>query len=398
MRILMLNNEFPPLGGGTGTVTQAMLYHFAKVPELQIDLVTSALGREAQEETFSANIKIYKVPVRNENLHHSSNRELAAYAFRGFLLASKLHRKQAYDLCFAWSAVPAGAIALSLRRLGGLRYVVRVCGPDIPGFERRYRTLYPILSPLIRIIWRGAEQVVAKSATELQMIRAIDGKARYSLVANGVDLAAFTGGDPVPDGGPLRLLCVGRLIERKGQHFLIDALKRLADEGIEVTLDLVGTGDARAANEAHVERLGLKDRIRFLNYVPREEIARCYAAAHVFVQPSYNEGMSVALLEAMASGLSVIVTPTGGTAELVEPGVNGLIFEWGDMDTLTRHVRSLAQDRALVRRMGAASRARAALFTWQAAGDRYLEMFKQIIAVPSTSAPRLKVGAERKLS
>lgn len=394
----MLNNEFPPLGGGTGTVNQAMLYHFAKASELQIDLVTSALRTEAQEETFSANTKIYKVPVRNENLHHASNRELATYAFRGFFLASKLHRKHAYDLCFAWSAVPAGAIALSLRRLTGLRYVVRVCGPDIPGFERRYRTLYPILSPLIRIIWHGAEQVVAKSATELEMIRAIDGKAKCSVVANGVNLAAFTPGDPVPDSGPLRLLCVGRLIERKGQHFLIEAVKRLADEGIDVILDLVGTGDARAANEAHVERLGLKDRIRFLGYVPRDEIARWYAAAHVFVLPSYNEGMSVALLEAMAAGLPVIVTPTGGTAELVEPGVNGFIFEWGDMDALTRQVRFLAQDRSLVRRMGAASRARAARFTWQAAGDRYLDMFKQIIAVPSTSAPGLKVEAERKLS
>ena len=132
--------------------------------------------------------------------------------------------------------------------------------------------------------------------------------------------------------------------------------------------------------------------------MPRDEIARCYAAAHVFVLPSYNEGMSVALLEAMASGLPVIVTPTGGTEELVEPGVNGLIFEWSDVDALTRHVRSLAQNRALARRMGAASRARTGRFTWQAAGDRYLEMFEQIVAVPSTSAPRLKVEAERKVS
>ena len=69
---------------------------------------------------------------------------------------------------------------------------------------------------------------------------------------------------PVPDDGPLKLLCVGRLIERKGQHHLIDAVKRLTDEGIDVKLDLVGTGDARPANEAQVARLGLNDRVRFL--------------------------------------------------------------------------------------------------------------------------------------
>ena len=74
------------------------------------------------------------------------------------------------------------------------------------------------------------------------------------------------------DDGPLRLLCVGRLIERKGQHHLIEAVKRLMDEGIDVKLDFVGTGDARAANEAQVARLGLGDRVRFLGYVPREKI------------------------------------------------------------------------------------------------------------------------------
>ena len=97
----------------------------------------------------------------------------------------------------------------------------------------------------------------------------------------------------------------------------------------------------------------------FFGYVPREEIARHYAAAHVFVLPSYNEGMSVALLEAMASGLAVLVTPTGGTPELVQPEVNGLIFNWADVDDLTAHLRRLAQDRTLVRRMGEASRRRA---------------------------------------
>ena len=114
MRVLMLNNEFPPLGGGMGTVNRAMLQWFAQVPGLEIDLITSALGKGAEEERFAERIRIFKVPVRNQNIHHSSSRELLTYAARTLPLALQLHRARRYALCLAWSTVPAGAVALAL--------------------------------------------------------------------------------------------------------------------------------------------------------------------------------------------------------------------------------------------------------------------------------------------
>jgi hypothetical protein len=90
--------------------------------------------------------------------------------------------------------------------------------------------------------------------------------------------------------------------------------------------------------------------------------------------------MSVATLEAMAAGLPVVVTRTGGTDDLVEEGVNGLTFDWADVDTLTAHLQRLATDRNLARQMGAASRQRAMRFTWDAAAEHYLELFTQLMA------------------
>ena len=105
-----------------------------------------------------------------------------------------------------------------------------------------------------------------------------------------------------------------------------------------------------------------------------------YAAAHVFVLPSYNEGMSVATLEAMAAGLPVIITRTGGTAELVEEGVNGLTFDWADVNALVAHIKRFTLERALARSMGAASRQRAALFSWEAAAQTYLHLIHGLAA------------------
>jgi phosphatidylinositol alpha-1,6-mannosyltransferase len=374
----MLNNEFPPLGGGTGTVNLAILQRMASVPGLDVDLITSALGRQAEKECLAERIRIFKVPVNNRMIHHSSNRELIAYAAQAWSLAGRLHRAHSYDLCFAWSAVPAGGVAWALRRRAGLPYLVRVGGPDIPGFEPRYKVLYPVLTPIIRSIWLRAEVVVAKCEGEAAMIRAVDQNVPIALIPNGVDLDTFRERIPPPDNGPLRLICVGRLIERKGQHHLIQAVKRLLDQGIDVALDLIGTGDAQASFEAQARALGMGEKVRFMGYVPREKIAAHYAAAHVFVLPSYNEGMSVATLEAMAAGLPLVVTRTGGTADLVEEGVNGWTFPWGDGESLTGHLRRLAVDRSLARRLGAASRTRAAQFSWEKAFEGYVCLFEKI--------------------
>jgi phosphatidyl-myo-inositol dimannoside synthase len=371
----MLDNEFPPLGGGMGTVNQALLECYAQTPELEIDLITSALGGRQEVEQFAGHIRIIKVPVWNRNIHHSTCRELILYSVQALPQSLKYHRAMPYDFCLAWSSLPAGAVALALHRLVMLPYAVWVSGPDIPGFERRYRFIYPLLSPVIRRIWRDATHVVAKCAGEIEMIRAVESKTNIRFIPNGVDLATFRPGPDLPDDGPLRVICVARLIERKGQDHLIEAIKRLTDSGINVVLSLIGTGDSQRDYEDQACRLGIEDRVQFVGYVPREEINAYYNSAHVFVLPSYNEGMSLAALEAMAAGLPLIVTRTGGTAELVEEGVNGYSFNWADIDALTNYLHMFAKDRALARRMGVASRARALSFSWDTIARQFLALF-----------------------
>lgn len=108
MKLMMLNNEFPPLGGGTGTVNLALFNRFSNLENLEIDLVTSSPDGDSIIESFSNNIKIHRIPVDRYNIHHASNKELIKYCWRAFLYGYQLHRKRNYDLCFAWSAVPSG--------------------------------------------------------------------------------------------------------------------------------------------------------------------------------------------------------------------------------------------------------------------------------------------------
>ena len=140
-------------------------------------------------------------------------------------------------------------------------------------------------------------------------------------------------------------------------------------------LSLIGTGDSQQDYERQVHRLGIQNRVTFVGYVSREALNPHYNAADVFVLPSYNEGMSLAVLEAMAAGLPVVVTRTGGTEELVEDGVNGFAFDWGDIEALANRLKDFANDRTLSRRMGDASRNRARNFSWDVIANRFLELF-----------------------
>jgi glycosyltransferase involved in cell wall biosynthesis len=375
MKILMLNNEFPPLGGGTGTVNQAILNQLSSSPDLEIDLITSSPNNVYESVAFNKRIDIFKIPVDRFDIHHASNKELILYAVRSFFFGLRKHRERKFDMCLAWSAVPAGASALALKKISGLPYILRVSGPDIPGFEQRYRNLYPFLKPLIQAIWKNAETVISKCSAEAEMIYEIDPNIEVTIIPNGVDTDRFIPGEPIPDDGPLKLLCVARLIKRKGQHHLIKAVKQISDQGVDITLDLVGSGDTEGEYRELVESLQVQDQIEFRGYISREEIPNFYAQAHVFVLPSYNEGMSVATLEAMACGLPVVVSRTPGTEELVREGENGFTFEWGDIELLTQLLLKLDSDRALARQMALVSRMQAKKFSWDSSAKKFDLLF-----------------------
>ncbi len=379
LRILMLDNEFPPLGGGTGVVNYHILKELAAYPNIWVDLVTSSRTRRNYEtERESERITIFKVPVNNRNIHHSSNRELLTYTWRGFWFSRDLVRERTYDLSFAFAGVPAGAISYALKRLTGLPYIVSLQGPDVPGFEARYSYLYPFLKPALRAIWGSADTVLAISRDHQQLAHETMPKLDIPIIYNGVDSATFCPG-PARDG-PLTVLCVGRLIERKGQHVLLKAMAKILHQqpDLTVVVHLVGTGDEEANLKRLATELDITRQVRFAGFVARERMPEIYRQADIFVLPSQNEGMSIALLEAMASGLPVIVTDVGGSYELVQPGENGLIVRWGDETALAESLATLLMDAALRQRMGRTSREKGERFAWPEITRQYVQLFRQV--------------------
>ncbi len=371
----MFDNEFPPLGGGTGVVNFHLLEEMSRRPDVTVDLVTSSRSRTRYEtERFADRITIYKVPVDNHNIHHATNRELLRYSWRGWWQARRLLSQHRYDVSFAFAGVPAGAISYVLRYTHGLPYILSLQGPDVPWFEARYHYLYPLLTPVIARIWRQAGAVTAISAEQVALAHRTMPELELITIPNGVDTRSFVpAGDPSPR--PFTMICVARLIERKGQHHLLRAFAQLRAANHEpMALIFVGTGDAEPQLRELAASLQVTEAVTFKGFVPREHMPRVYHDADVFVLPSQHEGMSIALLEAMACGLPVVVTDTGGTAELVTQGRNGDIVPWADVPALTAALQRLLKDRDACKRMGQEGRTRAQAFGWPALSTRYLEL------------------------
>src|SRR5206468_3399114 len=106
--------------------------------------------------------------------------------------------------------------------------------------------------------------------------------------------------------------------------------------------------------------------VTFTGFASRDDMPAIYRQADIFVLPSQDEGMSIALLEAMASQLPVVVTDVGGTAELVQDGVNGHVVPWADVSVLTEALTKLVRDERVRRQMGKESLRVAKQFSWSA--------------------------------
>lgn len=233
---------------------------------------------------------------------------------------------------------------------------------------------------------RAAWVVTCTESGRRELARHVDTRTleKVVVVRHGVDLDVYRPGDGPRAPGPLRVLAVGRLVEKKGFHHLVDALGRLAGAGVAFDAAIVGDGPDGAALAAQAARLGLGDRLVFVPACPPAEVRdRMRGWADVLVAPSVvardgdRDGIPNVVGEALACGVPVVATTAGGLPELVEDGTNGLVVPEAAPAALAAALARLAAAPAL--REALAPRARelaAARFDAKANVARFLEVLE----------------------
>jgi len=365
MRILMLNYEFPPLGGGAANANFYLLKEFAKEKDLKIDLITSSIDK-FKEEKFSQNIIIYRLNIgkKNQNLHFQTNKDLLVYSLKSYFFAKKLLKKNDYNLVHAWFGIPCGFIAMLL----GEPYIVALRGSDVPFYNSRFKNLDKyFFQYLSRLIWEKAKIVVANSQGLKELAQKTAPNQKIQLIYNGVDTNEFKPPKTKKKSKDLRILCVARLIKRKGIDYLLKALGRLKDKNFILTI--IGDGNEKENLVNLTKKLKINSKVRFLGPIPHSEIIKYYQQNDLFVLPSLNEGMSNTILEAMACGLPIIATDVGGSEELVKE--NGFIIKPKSRKELVKAIQRYIDDRSLLEKQGQESRKRAEKMSWKNVAKKY---------------------------
>ena len=350
-RTLIVTNDFPPRQGGIQSF----------VHQLAIRQPAGSVAVYASDHEGSAAFdSTQPFPV----VRHPTGLLVPTPAARRRVVATL----QEFGCTAVWfgAAAPLGLLAPALRAAGAERIVATTHGHEagwavVPGARQ-----------LLRRIGSECDVVTYLGQyTRSRMSGAFAGRAELVQLTPGVDVETFR---PDVDGSVVRgryglgerpvIVCVSRLVPRKGQDTLLRALRLLRPTHPDVALLLVGAGRYFADLEQLAHELGVRDQVVFAGGVPHAELPAHYAAGDVFAMPCRTrrrgmdvEGLGIVYLEASATGLPVVAGDSGGAPDAVLDGETGYVVGGRDTAALTRRLIALLDDAALRARLGAAGRA-----------------------------------------
>jgi glycosyltransferase involved in cell wall biosynthesis len=367
VKLLLVNYEYPPLGGGAATATRALARALNRLG-VEVHVLTSSGPGLPGNETEDG-FRVERLWTGRRHRDRCSLVEMALFLTSASLRFPSLLWSGGFDGAVLFFGLPCGLLGLPLKHLFGIPYIISLRGGDVPGTEPSLNGLHALLRPLRRHLYRCAAAVAATSEGLRQRSLAAD-PLPVTVIPNGVDRVQDPGG---PSGAQTRILFVGRLAEQKNVALLLHAFAAISRK--EAHLQIAGDGPLRDSLEILADDLQLSGRVTFSGWLDRSEMPGLYRRSTLLILPSHYEGMSNAVLEAMAAGLPVIATAVEGIGELIADGQTGIIVPPGDAPALARAMDRLLDDATLREQLGTRAREHVErCFSWDAAAQAYLRL------------------------
>lgn len=365
-KLLILNYEYPPLGGGAANANWFLLQELMLYPEIKVELVTSSTSGFRIEE--QKNVKIHYLDInKSEELHKQSISDLLLYSFKAYLYVKKMLKTTDFDLIHSYFGIPCGYIAQKLDK----PYIVSLRGSDVPFHTKKYywldRLFFARMSK--QVVWKKAEFVVANSEGLALEVHNTAPEQLVELIPNGVDTHFFR--PKSKNNSALEIISVSRVTIHKGYRYLLSALEGLQN----YHLTIVGDGPDVHELEKIAKQKNIN--ISFVGRLEKGGVLERLQQADVFVLPSLNEGMSNAVMEAMAVGLPVIMTNVGGASELIKQ--NGFVVKKQNTNELKEALITYQKDKILREKHALQSRKLAEEMSWANTAKEYVQLYDRVI-------------------
>ncbi|MBK1660483.1 glycosyltransferase family 4 protein [Paracraurococcus ruber] len=288
------------------------------------------------------------------------------------------HRKQPFDVLHAQYGYPNGWAVLLAARQIGIPTVVSIQGGDghwVGSCCETHRIGMLNVLNNANALLIGCESFASEVVERLGVSRDI-----FTIVPGAVDTTRFhpaPGHRPGHAADPVRLLYHGRVDRRKGSLDMMHALKILQDQGVPFAATVSGIGPDHDSTQALAAELGVP--VRFSGYADYAAAPPLYREADVFVSPTYAEGFSNTILEAMASGLPSVACYAVGVVDCLRNEENGLLVQPGDIPALAQALRRIIEDASLRRRLAAAALEECRrTYSWDAVGRQIMDVYARV--------------------
>ena len=374
-KILFVTNDFPPQSGGIQTFIEGLIQ---QMPYGSVVVHTSSQRNEVEQESYDAQIlDQYGVIVVRDR-----QRILLPTLGLRHRVAGTIHAHDIKKVVFG-ASVPLGLLAPALRRSGVAKIVAITHGHEV------WWSKVPLFAQLLRRVARNVDYLTYLGAfTKRAISKALHPQDLGKLVAlpPGVDIERFHPGEKAQDlidrfqlTGKLVILCVGRLVQRKGQDVLIKAMAKVKAQYQSAQLVIAGAGNYEKRLRKLVTQHRVDENVIFVGRVAFAELPELFRLADIFASPTRErfaglevEGLGIVYLEASASGVPVIAGNSGGSPDAVRSGITGVVVDGRNVDEVIDALQQLLADADQRRNLGLQGRLwMEAEWSWQVIGARF---------------------------
>jgi glycosyltransferase involved in cell wall biosynthesis len=396
VKVLYVVTAYPRWSGDV--ITPWLVETIRRLGERGVQVEVLAPSYRGSSDQVMEGVRVHRfryAPARFETLTHDQTAPdrvrkrpwyltlVPSYVIAGRRAARALTRTGEFDAIHVFWPVPHGLFGMAARRSGGPPLVCTFFGVELSWLKGQLR----MLRPVVRAIIRASDVVTVISSHTAAAVREVVPGAAVRTIPFGAALDAGAV-SPFPrvrqDGDPYQLLFVGRLVERKGVHILLEAVAALAERP-GLRLVVVGEGPERAALVTVADRLGIADRVEFTGPVSRDELRTRYEQCDAFVLPAIRdakgdvEGLGVVLIEALLQGRPVIASESGGIVDIVRHAQTGLLVPPGDSAKLAEAIDLYMSDPELAAALARNGRAHVLReFSWSTITDRLVEVYEEL--------------------
>ncbi|WP_031427123.1 glycosyltransferase family 4 protein [Flavimarina sp. Hel_I_48] len=292
--------------------------------------------------------------------------------------AEEYHAKKPFDVVHAQYCYPNGLVALELSRRWNVPNITSIQGGDGHWVglccKTHKKAMDAVLQHAMALII-GCESF-AKEVSENHNIPL----QRFTIIPGATNTKQFQPSQALGNiQNPARLLYHGRVDQRKGVLDFIEAGKLLLDEKINIKLIISGIGPDLEAAKNRVKTLKIDAVTEFLGMVSYKNAHEVYHQGDIFVSPTYAEGFSNTILEAMASGLPIVSTDTVGVKDCVSHGINGMLTQPGAIPALAKVLKELISDEELRRKLAEnAKKEVETKYSWPVVAEQLETVYKKI--------------------